>query len=97
MNQNRTTKPKPISVKLLTFLLPTIIAVLAIIFFIVFIFGKEVITNLLFTSLKSEVTADAQKINNGLNASFYYLNGIADGIITDRPKKALAIYEELNK
>ena len=80
MNQNRTTKPKPISVKLLTFLLPTIIAVLAIIFFIVFIFGKEVITNLLFTSLKSEVTADAQKINNGLNASFYYLNGIADSI-----------------
>ncbi len=81
MEQNRNARPaKPISVKLLSFLLPTIIAVLAIIFIIIFIFGKGVITNLLFTSLESEVTADAQKVNNGLNASFYYLNGIADTI-----------------
>ncbi|MBQ1639987.1 MAG: hypothetical protein II051_01935, partial [Lachnospiraceae bacterium] len=34
---------------------------------------------------------------NDKRSMHYYLNGIADGIITDRPKKALSIYEELNK
>ncbi|MBR1440835.1 MAG: methyl-accepting chemotaxis protein [Lachnospiraceae bacterium] len=81
MDQNRNSKPaKPVSVKLLAFLLPTLVVTLSVIYVAIFVFGKDVITSLLFTSLESEVTADAQKVNNGLNASFYYLNGIADTI-----------------
>lgn len=34
---------------------------------------------------------------NDNRSMHYYLNGIADGIITDRPKKALSIYHELNQ
>lgn len=33
---------------------------------------------------------------NDNRSMHYYLNGIADGIITDRPKKAMGIYHELN-
>ena len=33
---------------------------------------------------------------NDSRSMHYYLNGIADGIITDRPKKALGIYDSLN-
>jgi glycerophosphoryl diester phosphodiesterase len=34
---------------------------------------------------------------NDRRSMHYYLNGIADGIITDRPKKALGVYDSLNE
>ena len=40
--------------------------------------GLKTVKNLIDTSLRNEVSTDAAKINNELNANFYYLNGIGD-------------------
>jgi methyl-accepting chemotaxis protein len=47
---------------------------------LVYGFGYPMVKNLIDTSLKNEVAADASDINKELTASFYYLNGVADAI-----------------
>ncbi len=42
--------------------------------------GYSMVKNLIDTSLKNEVTADAGQINRELNATFYYLNGVGDAL-----------------
>ena len=43
-------------------------------------FGSNMVKNLIDSSLKNEVTADAGMVNRELNATFYYLNGVADSV-----------------
>ncbi|MBE5909918.1 methyl-accepting chemotaxis protein [Pseudobutyrivibrio sp.] len=43
-------------------------------------FGYNMIIDLIDTSLKNEVSADAGMVNRELNSTFYYLNGIADSV-----------------
>lgn len=43
-------------------------------------FGYNMIIDLINTSLKNEVSADAGLVNRELNSTFYYLNGIADSV-----------------
>jgi len=43
-------------------------------------FGYNMIIDLINTSLKNEVSADAGMVNRELNSTFYYLNGIADSV-----------------
>ncbi|MCR5583826.1 MAG: methyl-accepting chemotaxis protein [Lachnospiraceae bacterium] len=45
---------------------------------IVISLGFGMVKDLIDTSLRNEVTADAGKINRELNSTFYYLNGVAD-------------------
>lgn len=73
-------KVTAISRKVLTRVLPLIIATFLVLFAVIYHFGSEVITNMLYTSLKSQASDDAGTVNRELNATFYYLNGIADTI-----------------
>lgn len=59
-----------------TMLVLTIIIALCI----AFSFGYGMIRDLIDTSMKNEVSADAGQINRDLNATFYYLNGVADAV-----------------
>jgi len=43
-------------------------------------FGYNMIIDLINSSLKNEVSADAGLVNRELNSTFYYLNGIADSV-----------------
>ncbi len=43
-------------------------------------FSYDMITDLIDSSLKTEVKVDADLINKELNSTFYYLNGVADAI-----------------
>ncbi|MCR4867948.1 MAG: methyl-accepting chemotaxis protein [Lachnospiraceae bacterium] len=43
-------------------------------------FSYNMITDLIDSSLKTEVKVDADLINKELNSTFYYLNGVADAI-----------------
>ncbi|MBR1571912.1 MAG: methyl-accepting chemotaxis protein [Lachnospiraceae bacterium] len=47
---------------------------------IVIYFGYGMVKDLIDKSLKTEVTTDAGMVNRELNATFYYLNGIADTV-----------------
>lgn len=73
-------KVTAISRKVLTRVLPLIIATFLVLFAVIYHFGSEVITDMLYTSLKNEASDDAGTVNRELNATFYYLNGIADTI-----------------
>ncbi len=42
--------------------------------------SKSMITKLINSTLKNEVSTDAGEINRELNSTFYYLNGIADSV-----------------
>ncbi|MCR5544948.1 MAG: methyl-accepting chemotaxis protein [Lachnospiraceae bacterium] len=42
--------------------------------------SKSMITGLINSTLKNEVATDAGSVNRELNATFYYLNGIADSV-----------------
>lgn len=42
--------------------------------------SKSMITDLIHSTLKNEVSTDAGNVNRELNSTFYYLNGIADSV-----------------
>lgn len=69
-----------VSKKVLTGVLPVILAAFLIVFVLVYHYVSKVITNMLYTSLKTEAATDAGSVNRELNATFYYLNGIADTV-----------------
>lgn len=74
------TSRKSVSGKLITVLIPLILILFVIITSVFFANGSKLVTELLNTSLESEVTVDAGIVNNELKATFYYLNGIADTV-----------------
>ncbi|MQN00952.1 MAG: methyl-accepting chemotaxis protein [Lachnospiraceae bacterium] len=73
-------KVTAVSKKVLSRMLPIFILDIAVIVTVIFFFGGRVIRNMLYTSLESEASDDAGTVNRELNATFYYLNGIADTI-----------------
>lgn len=73
-------KVTAVSRKVLMGILPLFIATFLVLFAVIYHFGSEVLTDMLYTSLKNEATSDAGTVNRELNATFYYLNGIADSI-----------------
>ena len=73
-------KVTAISRKVLARVLPLIIATFLVLFAFMYHFCSNVITDMLYTSLKSQASDDAGTVNRELNATFYYLNGIADTI-----------------
>ena len=73
-------KVTAISRKVLARVLPLIIATFLVLFAVIYHFSSNVITDMLYTSLKSQASDDAGTVNRELNATFYYLNGIADTI-----------------
>ncbi len=73
-------KVTAISRKVLARVLPLIIATFLVLFAVMYHFCSNVITDMLYTSLKSQASDDAGTVNRELNATFYYLNGIADTI-----------------
>ena len=73
-------KVTAISRKVLARVLPLIIATFLVLFAVMYHFCSDVITDMLYTSLKSQASDDDGTVNRELNATFYYLNGIADTI-----------------
>ena len=69
-----------VSKKVLTRVLPLLMAVILVILLAFYFLGGRVIRNMLYTSLENESKDDAGTVNRELNATFYYLNGIADTI-----------------
>jgi methyl-accepting chemotaxis protein len=81
MAKNKKSKaPKAISKKLS--LIFALFLVLSILVAEVIVIGLEyrMIKDLIYSSLRNEVVADAGQINRELNATFYYLNGIGDSL-----------------
>ncbi len=79
---NTEKKVKRISGKLLSLIIPMIVAGLILIIAVVALYGTRLIRNLLYTSLEEQALSDAGEINKQLNSTFYYLNGVADAIDT---------------
>ena len=79
-NKTQNTKVKQLSGKLMVRFLPVIAVGIAVIIFVVGIFGVRLIRNLLYTTLEQHVSADSAEVNKQLTATFYYLNAIADSI-----------------
>ncbi len=77
-------KVKQVSAKLMARILPVIALGVALIIAVVAIFGMRLVKELLYTSLEQHVAADAGEVNKQLNASFYYLNAIADSLETQK-------------
>ncbi|MCR4955184.1 MAG: methyl-accepting chemotaxis protein [Lachnospiraceae bacterium] len=73
-------KVKKISGKLLSVILPVTFVGILVMVAVATLFGKNLITTLLNTSLEEKVNADAGAVNKDLSSTFYYLNGIADTV-----------------
>ena len=71
---------KAISVKLSLMFVALLVASILVAELLVLGFGYGLIKDLIHTSLTNQVSADASKVNRELNATFYYLNGVADAI-----------------
>lgn len=80
MKKQDSGKVTAVSRKVLSRILPILIAAFVLLFIVIYHFGSIVITDMLYTSLKTEASTDAGTVNRELNATFYYLNGIADSI-----------------
>ncbi|MCR5032122.1 MAG: methyl-accepting chemotaxis protein [Lachnospiraceae bacterium] len=72
--------PKAISTKLSALFVAMLLASILIAEGITFSLGYSMIKDLIYKSMENEVTVDASKVNRELNATFYYLNGVADAI-----------------
>ena len=72
--------PKAISGKLSVLFVTILMVSILLAQGITFILGYSTIKELIHTSLKNEVAADAASINRELTATFYYLNGVADAV-----------------
>ncbi len=71
---------RPISRKLLTLFVALLLVSILISEALVYVLGFSMVKDLIHTSLENKVAADASEINKELNASFYYLNGVADAV-----------------
>ncbi|MBO6240325.1 MAG: methyl-accepting chemotaxis protein [Butyrivibrio sp.] len=74
------TSPKAISTKLSVLFVAMLLVTILVSEAITFSLGYSMIKGLIYTSLQSEVSVDANKVNRELNSTFYYLNGVADAI-----------------
>jgi methyl-accepting chemotaxis protein len=72
--------PKPISLKLSIIFVILLILSILVAELMVLAFGYGMVKDLIDTSLKNEVAADAGQINKELSSTFYYLNGVADAV-----------------
>ncbi len=72
--------PKAISTKITLFFVVILCVSILLAESIVIGFGYGMIKDLIDSSLENEVLADAGVVNRELNATFYYLNGIADSV-----------------
>ncbi|SFI00556.1 methyl-accepting chemotaxis protein [Pseudobutyrivibrio sp. OR37] len=80
MGEDKKKKPKAISKKLTLFFALLLVVSTLLAEGIATGFGYSMIIDLINSSLKNEVTADAGAVNKQLNSTFYYLNGIADSV-----------------
>ncbi len=80
MGKGNMQKPKAISKKLTLFFAMLLVISTLLAEGIATGFGYSMIIDLINTSLKNEVVADAGRVNRELNSTFYYLNGIADSV-----------------
>ncbi len=72
--------PKAISTKLSLMFVALLLVSILVAEGVTFALGFGMIKDLIYTSLKNEVSADAAQVNKELTATFYYLNGVADAI-----------------
>ena len=72
--------PKAISTKLSLMFVALLLVSILVAEGLTFALGFSMIKDLIYTSLKNEVSADAAQVNKELTATFYYLNGVADAI-----------------
>ncbi|MBE5859817.1 MAG: methyl-accepting chemotaxis protein [Butyrivibrio sp.] len=72
--------PKAISAKISVLFVAMLLVTILIAEGITFSLGYSMIKDLIYNSLQNEVTVDASKVNRELNATFYYLNGVADAV-----------------
>ena len=72
--------PKAISTKLSLLFVAMLLVTILVAEGITFALGYGTIKDLIYTSLRNEVSADASAVNKDLTANFYYLNGVADAI-----------------
>lgn len=73
---------KAISGKLARVLVSLIAALIVVILLVVDLFTSRLINNMMDSLLAQQVNSDSGKVNRELNATFYYLNGIADSVET---------------
>ena len=73
---------KAISGKLARVLVSLIAALIVVILLVVDLFASRLINNMMDSLLAQQVNSDSGKVNRELNATFYYLNGIADSVET---------------
>ncbi len=72
--------PKAISKKLASLFGIFLVVSILVAELLVVVLEYSMIKDLVHTSLRNEVKADASQINRELNSTFYYLNGIADSV-----------------
>ncbi len=80
MTKDKEASPKAISKKLTLVFASLLVVSTLLAEGIATVFGYSMIVDLINTSLKNEVSADAGQVNRELNSTFYYLNGIADSV-----------------
>ncbi len=79
-NKGKKTATKAISNKLSVLFVAMLLVAILVAEGVTFAMGFGMIKDLIYTSLKNEVNADASQVNRELNSTFYYLNGVADAI-----------------
>ncbi|MCR5101861.1 MAG: methyl-accepting chemotaxis protein [Butyrivibrio sp.] len=81
-NTNKTdgSSPKAISTKISLLFVAMLLITILVSEGITFSLGYSMIKDLIYDSMENQVSVDGSKVNRELNATFYYLNGVADAI-----------------
>ena len=79
-NKSTSVKRSSINAKITVFFVIILVLSIMITEGIAITRSKSMITKLIDSTLKNEVSTDAGAINRELNSTFYYLNGIADSV-----------------